>query len=145
MTERQILLIKNSWSFVIVKSEETGELFYHRLFEIAPEVEPLFKGRVRLQAGKLMSMLTFIVSKLQHLDDITSEIEALAKRHNQYQIKIEYYALVGEALLWTLEKGLAEKWNNELKDAWVNVYYTLAETMINASQKLETTPSKMIL
>jgi hypothetical protein len=42
MTERQILLVKNSWSYVIVNSDEAGQLFYKRLFEVAPEVKPMF-------------------------------------------------------------------------------------------------------
>jgi nitric oxide dioxygenase len=39
------------------------------------------------------------------------------------------YAVVGEALLWTLEQGLGEGFNPEVRSAWANVYDVLAATM----------------
>jgi hypothetical protein len=36
--------------------------------------------------------------------------------------------------LWTLEKGLAEKWNDELKEAWTRFYVTLSGAMIHAAE-----------
>ncbi len=130
MTEQQILLVKNSWSYVVVQSEEAGQLFYQRLFEVAPAVRPLFKGDSKEQARKLMNMVTLIVAKLQKLDDIMSEIKLLAQRHNQYGAEPAHYLEVGECLLWTLEKGLGDKWNAETRQAWVTVYSTLSGAMI---------------
>ena len=46
---------------------------------------------------------------------------------------IENYAIVGEALLWTLEKGLAADFTPEVKDAWATVYGILAQTAIDAA------------
>jgi hemoglobin-like flavoprotein len=65
-----------------------------------------------------------------------NDIKGLAQRHNKYGAKPEHYAVVGECLLWTLEKGLGDKWNNELKEAWTTVYGVLANAMIaNQEQK----------
>src|SRR5436190_9443157 len=99
MTDRQILLVKNTWSYVVVKSDEAGQLFYERLFEIAPEVKPMFKGDMKEQSRKLMNMITMIVSKLQKLDEIIHEVRSLAQRHNKYGVKPEYYIIVGSALV----------------------------------------------
>ena len=134
MTERQILLVKNSWSYIVVDSEGAGQLFYNRLFEVAPGIKHMFTTDPKEQARKLMNMVTLIVTKLQKLDEILSEIKNLASRHGKYGAKPEHYAVVGECLLWTLEKGLGEKWNNETKEAWVNVYGVLAEAMITNQQ-----------
>ena len=142
MDERQILLIKKSWRHVLLNEDEAGTLFYDRLFQIAPEVKYLFKGSVKELTRKLVSMVTFIVSKLHNREDVMHEIRSLAKRNNHYQLSAEYYAFVGEALLWTLENGLAEKWTDELKDTWANVYFTLADSMINVSKNLEKLPQR---
>jgi hemoglobin-like flavoprotein len=130
MTERQILLVKNSWSYVIVNSEEAGQLFYQRLFEVAPGVKHMFKGDHKEQARKLMNMVTLIVSKLQKLDDILNEIKMLSQRHGKYGAQPAHYKVVGECLIWTLEKGLAEKWNKETEEAWITVHTVLADAMI---------------
>jgi hemoglobin-like flavoprotein len=130
MTERQILLVKNSWSYIIVNSEEAGQLFYERLFEVAPGVKHLFKGDHKEQARKLMNMVTMIVIKIQKLDDMMNEIKLLAQRHGKYGAEPAHYAVVGECLLWTLEKGLGDKWNAETAEAWAEIYGILSNAMI---------------
>ena len=130
MTERQILLVKNSWSYIVTDSEQAGQLFYSRLFEVAPGVKHMFTSDPKEQSRKLMNMVTLIVTKLQKLDEIINEIKNLAQRHGKYGAKPEHYAVVGECLLWTLEQGLGDKWNSETKDAWVKVYGVLSEAMI---------------
>jgi hemoglobin-like flavoprotein len=132
MTERQIALVKNSWGFVIVNSDQAGQLFYNRLFEVAPGVRHLFKAEPKDQARKLMSMITVVVTKLDKLDEIIGEVKALSQRHNKYGTKPEHYAVVGACLLWTLEKGLGDKWNNETKEAWTTVYGILSSAMIES-------------
>jgi hemoglobin-like flavoprotein len=44
---------------------------------------------------------------------------------------------VGECLLFTLEKVIGDKWDEETREAWAAVYDVLAETMIkNQTQTL---------
>ncbi len=138
MTERQILLVKNSWSFVITNAETAGELFYARLFEVAPSVRHMFKGDTKEQAKKLMNMVTLIVTKLQKLDEIIGEVKSLAQRHGKYGAQPAHYTVVGECLIWTLKQGLAEKWTDETEEAWVVVYGILANAMIENQQSVST-------
>jgi hemoglobin-like flavoprotein len=43
MTTKNIDLVKSSWALVAAMDMETvGGLFYNRLFEIAPNVKPMF-------------------------------------------------------------------------------------------------------
>src|SRR6187431_1222421 len=108
MTEKQIQLVKESWNLVVPISDVAGDLFYNRLFEVAPGVRPLFKGDVRQQSRKLMGMLSMVVSKLDSLETLLDEIKALAQRHNKYGAHPAHYQVVGECLIWTLATGLGE-------------------------------------
>ena len=130
ITEKQILLVKNSWSYLGIDAEAAGKLFYQRLFEVAPGVRNLFQGDIKFQARKLMNMVTLIVTKLHKLDEIMEEVRSLAVRHNRYGAEPAHYEVVGQCLLWTLEKGLGDKWNDETRDAWTAVYGVLANAMI---------------
>ncbi len=85
------------------------------------------------QYSKLISMISVVVSRLEHLEELTEDIAAMARRHVDYGVKPQQYALVGNALLWTLEKGLGDQWNIELKEAWAKCYTLLSETMIKAA------------
>lgn len=137
MTTYHINLVKKSWSLVAaIDMEIVGGLFYNRLFEIAPEVKPMFnRTPIAEQSKKLLSMLGYIVSKLDKLDDILDEVRKLAKRHSHYGVKEEHYTAVAIALLWTLEQGLGVHWNAALKAAWTEVYTILSSAMIAAQKK----------
>ena len=53
-----------------------------------------------------------------------------AKRHVEYGAKPAHYPVVGEALLWTLEKGLGDSWTPQVAEAWTQAYTTLSGFMI---------------
>lgn len=134
MTTKQIDLVKSTWAMVAAIDPVTvGGLFYGRLFEIAPELKSLFKISIQEQSRKLLAMIGYVINKLHKLDDIIDEVGKLARRHVVYGVKPEDYNDVGAALLWTLEKGLGENWNDEVKEAWTVCYTILSEAMIAAS------------
>jgi len=109
MTSRQIELIRSSWARVTAIDEVTfGIGFYNRLFEIAPDIEPMFKRPILEQSRKLTTILDHVIEKLDSLDDIVENIVKLAQRHETYGVKPEHYTMVGEALLWNLERELGD-------------------------------------
>ena len=75
-------------------------------------------------------MVTLIVTRLHVLDEMMDELKSLAHRHNRYGAEPAHYQVVGECLLWTLERVVGDKWNDETREAWATVYGVLANTMI---------------
>ncbi len=129
MTEQQKTLVQSSFEKVVPISAQAAELFYGRLFEIAPEVRSLFKGDMKVQGTKLMQMIGYAVSSLDNLDVLVPAVQQLGKRHKGYEVKPEHYAMVGQALLWTLEQGLGKDFTPETKEAWTVVYSVLSNVM----------------
>jgi nitric oxide dioxygenase len=130
MTSEQVNAIQDSFAKVVPISEQAAEIFYGRLFEIAPAVRPLFRGDVKEQGKKLMEMLTVVINELDNLEAVLPAASALAKRHVEYGVKATDYASVGEALLWTLERRLGEHWTPDLAAAWTAAYTVLSDFMI---------------
>ena len=130
MTPAQVELVQDSFVKVAPIAEQAAALFYGRLFEIAPEVRSLFDGDMTEQGRKLMATLAVVVNGLASLDAILPAASALAKRHVAYGITPGHYAPVGEALLWTLERGLGTGWTQDLAAAWAAAYATLSQFMI---------------
>ena len=130
MTPDQIKAIQESFAKVAPISEQAAALFYGRLFEIAPAVAPLFRGNMQEQGRKLMATLAVVVNGLGNLETILPAASALAKRHVGYGVAADDYAPVGEALLWTLERGLGAQWTPELAATWAAAYGVLSEFMI---------------
>lgn len=134
MTEEQIILIKRTWKiFRSIDPALVGDTFYSKLFSDTPALRRMFPRNMEEQYRKLMDMLSTIVARLDHIDDLSDDISAMARRHVSYGVRPAHYKLVGKALLWTLQQGLGPDWTDEVKDAWVKCYTMLSETMINAS------------
>jgi hemoglobin-like flavoprotein len=135
MTPIEIELVKSSWLKVFPIAEKVAELFYGRLFEIAPEVKPLFKSDMKEQGRKLMQMLNTAVGSLDNLGVILPAVKDLGARHADYGVTDEHYDAVGEALLWTLEQGLGAEFTEEVEAAWKETYFTLADVMKAAAEE----------
>jgi hemoglobin-like flavoprotein len=135
MTSKQIELVQGTWEQVIPLSDQVAGLFYGRLFELNPELKPLFKSDIKEQGAKLMRMITVAVRHLGNLDQLVPTAEDLGRRHVTYGVQAEHYAVVGSALLWTLDQGLGDAFTQEVREAWTAAYDLLATVMKNAAAK----------
>ena len=133
MTEEQVRLIRESWAKVRPIAPTAAGLFYDRLFEIAPEVRPLFKRDIGEQGKMLMGMIGMVVARLDDLEAMVPAVERLGARHAAYGVRDEHFAPVGAALLWTLEQGLGDDFTPVTRDAWATAYGILADTMMRAA------------
>jgi nitric oxide dioxygenase len=131
MNASDVALVQDSFKKVVPIADVAADLFYGRLFEVAPQVKPMFKGDMKEQGRKLMTTLGVVVTGLTQLETVLPAASALAKQHVSYGVKAEHYPIVGGALLWTLEKGLGDAWTPELANAWTTAYGTLSGYMIS--------------
>ncbi|QDT13714.1 globin family protein [Planctomycetes bacterium K23_9] len=136
MTPNQITLVQGSWEKVKPISDKAAELFYGRLFELDPELRPLFKGNMQEQGKKLMATLNLAVASLTKLDTILPAVQELGRKHVKYGVPLSSYATVGEALLWTLGQGLGDEFTDDVKEAWTLTYVTISNVMIDASKEV---------
>lgn len=130
MTPVEIRLVQQSFAQVAPIADQAAATFYERLFSIAPAVKPLFHGDMAEQRRKLMATLAAVVTGLSDIESILPTASALARRHVGYGVKPEDYDYVGQALLWTLERGLGTAWTKEVADAWTTAYVTLSSFMV---------------
>ena len=136
MTKEEINLVKQSWKTIrAVNPQLVGDVFYTKLFFDAPGLKPLFTQSIDSQSEKLVGMLNIIVARLEYIDLLKKDVQALALRHKAYGVRPAHYALVGNALLWTLEKAFGIEWNEPLAKAWLKCYTSLATIMMLAAEE----------
>ena len=133
MTPEQVKLVQDSFTKVEPIAGKAADLFYDRLFEIAPEVRSMFPDDLSQQKTKLMDMLGTAVNNLHQVETIIPAVQELGRKHVGYGVKDEHYGKVGEALLWTLEQGLGDGFTPPVKEAWTATYGTVAEVMQTAA------------
>ena len=136
LTAIQIELVKETWEKVIPISDIAAKIFYQRLFDQNPEIKPLFDGAdLPQQRKKLVKAINMVVVSLERIENLIPVIRDLGQRHVSYGVEDKHYGQVGEALLWTLEVGLKDAWNEEVATAWTNAYSLLAAVMIEGANE----------
>lgn len=133
MTPQQKQLVKDSWAQVLPIKDTAAELFYGRLFEVYPEVQPMFKGDMKEQGQKLMAMLNTAVRGLDDLEALVEPLKTLGAKHKGYGVGPADYDKVADAFLWTLDKGLGDAFTDDVKNAWIVTYTTVAGVMIDGA------------
>ncbi|MGC6432043.1 MAG: globin family protein [Jejuia sp.] len=137
MEAKTIELVQGTFKKVVPIADKAAEIFYAKLFDLDPALKPLFKGDMKEQGAKLMSMIGTAVNGLNNLDAIVPAVQNLGRNHVGYGVKDSHYDTVGSALIYTLETGLGDAFTPDVKDAWVEVYTVLATTMKDAASEVE--------
>jgi hemoglobin-like flavoprotein len=130
MNPQQVRAVQYSFSLLAVHRDDVAALFYHRLFELDPKLRGLFVGDLAEQGKKLMAMLSIAVRSLDNMLPLVPVLADLGQRHRTYGVKERDYALVGEALLWILEKQLGAEFTPFVRESWSAAYGALCGTMI---------------
>lgn len=133
--------VKQTWIRVIPIADKAAELFYGRLFELDPAVKPMFKSDIKAQGAKLMKTIGLAVSALDDLEPLVPTLKEIGARHAGYGVKEGDYDTVATALLWALEQGLGEAFTDEVKNAWAEVYTTVADVMKSGAAEVQATLS----
>lgn len=127
--------VQQSWISVAAIAPQAAELFYKNLFDADPSLRHLFRGDMTEQGKKLMTMIGVAVGKLDELDKLVPVLQGLGKRHGAYGVKDAHYAVVGGALLLTLEQGLGPAFTDDVRRAWTEVYGLMASVMMDAADE----------
>jgi hemoglobin-like flavoprotein len=133
-----IALVRKTFDLVVPIAGVAADLFYERLFYMAPSLRGMFPTDMRDQKRKLMVMIATAVHGLTDLDTLAPQLMALGARHASYGVKDQHYKAVGEALIWTLERGLADAFTADVERAWVRVYLLIAATMQAGADEVRT-------
>jgi len=125
MEANTITLVQESFEKVKPIAPAAAEIFYSKLFELDPQLKPLFpngEDAMKTQGNKLMTMLGAAVAGLTNLDALIPVLKDLGKRHVAYKVEPSHYDTVGAALLGTLEAGLGDDFTPDVKEAWTSVW-----------------------
>ncbi|MEZ5386285.1 MAG: globin domain-containing protein [Prosthecobacter sp.] len=136
MPARRVHTIRKSFAQLARHEHVAGLVFYRRLFERAPELKPMFKGDIELQAKKLLEMLGVLIAMLERPHGLELELKAMGARHAGYGVKDEHYAVVGQALLDMLGETLDGDFTPDVREAWTWLYGAVESTMRAGAKEL---------
>ena len=86
-----------------------------------------------MHASYLIQMIDTAMNMLGPDSELLTEIMLdLGAKHVSYGVKPEYFPVMGEALILTLEETLKEEITPEIKEAWKETYHELSSDMVKA-------------
>ena len=135
MTETEIKSIRKSFQLLDGHTELVATLFYKRLFEFDPSLRMLFRGDMKEQGKKLMDTMALLNASLDRFHALRHSLRNMGKRHAGYGVRSEHYAMVGAALLQTLEEFAGPKFDSTLKQAWTKLLTLVSGEMLNGADE----------
>lgn len=135
MTPSQALLLTESFAKLMPRAPQVAALFYERLFAIAPDVRPMFKGDMTELGRKLFQTIGFVIGHLDRLETAMPAVRALGHQHHEFGVRDEHYDSVEAALLWAFEQTLGAEFTPAMRQAWQSVYALLADAMKQAAHQ----------
>ncbi|XP_048339261.1 neuroglobin [Sphaerodactylus townsendi] len=137
-------LIRESWQQVSASPLEHGVVLFARLFDLEPDVLPLFQYNCKkfstpeecLSSPEFLEhvrkVMLVIDAAVTHVDDMHCLEEYLAnlgKKHQAVGVKVASFSTVGESLLYMLEKCHGPAFNVNVREAWTKLYSAVVKAM----------------
>jgi len=134
-----ISALETSFDHIADRGDELVDIFYGRLFAVAPGVQPLFEGTdLKRQKGMLLAALVLLRRSLRDLDSVTPKLRDMGARHVRYGAQPEHYPVVGEVLIASMAQVAGEAWTVEFELAWTEAFGVVAGAMLDgASSSVE--------
>ncbi|WP_168797833.1 globin domain-containing protein [Aliishimia ponticola] len=130
MTPEQIKLVQTNFGMIFPIKMKLAQSFYDHLFEIAPEVRPLFPENMQHQREKLADTLAFVVRNLNNSEELILSVSGLARRHRGYEAKPEHFDPVGIALIHALDIHTPGGLSDDARSAWATAYGMIVDAML---------------
>ena len=132
LTPQQRALVKHTFTHIAPNHDNVARLFYDKLFEIAPELQPMFTHSMDMQRAKVMQMLAALVAAMDDPSHFSRMARELGKRHVDYGVLRNQYTLVEQALMWALEEACPDVMNTAALAAWKAAYALIADAAVTA-------------
>lgn len=133
VSARQKQLVQQTLRQIAPLAETASALFYMRLFELDPSLRAVFTPDLQVQSRKLLSMIAYNRDGLEYSETLILSLTQLGRRFAENGLIPSDYETIGNALLWTLARGLGAAFTAEVREAWEVVYGLLSEVAIEAS------------
>jgi len=130
--------LETSFDHVAARGDELMDVFYGRLFAVAPGVQPLFAGTdLKRQKGMLLAALVLLRRSLRDLDSVTPKLREMGARHVRYGAQPEHYPVVGEVLITSMAEIAAAAWTIEHQLAWTEAFAVVSGAMLDGANSME--------
>eukprot|EP00549_Striatella_unipunctata_P020831 CAMPEP_0118702284 /NCGR_PEP_ID=MMETSP0800-20121206/17795_1 /TAXON_ID=210618 ORGANISM="Striatella unipunctata, Strain CCMP2910" /NCGR_SAMPLE_ID=MMETSP0800 /ASSEMBLY_ACC=CAM_ASM_000638 /LENGTH=174 /DNA_ID=CAMNT_0006603447 /DNA_START=66 /DNA_END=590 /DNA_ORIENTATION=+ len=149
-------IVINTWKDIqAIKNfkEVAGVILFRKIFDTAPAAQYMFSFGEKFPLGaeemyadpeflrhasNVVNAVDRAVSMLgRSVRPLVAILKAMGGRHHGYGVLPAHYPIVGDALIGTLSDALGEKFTDEVKAAWVEIYGVISSAMLEGHDAAE--------
>jgi NAD(P)H-flavin reductase/hemoglobin-like flavoprotein len=131
--------LKDSFANIAMHGDEVPLFFYSDLFIRHPEVRDLFPVSMKAQRDHLVAALAKVISQVDRADELAVFLKGLGRDHRKFGVMAEHYDSVRDSLVETIAHFSGDAWTPELATDWTDAYSLIADIMLTAAKKDEST------
>ena len=130
LTERQLELIRSSFTALRDDPQPKSIEFYDALFRHAPELRGMFRDDLAGQGMRFMATLAAIVDNLHNPGAMEARYADLGAGHRALGVKASDFEPMGRALIDTLRETVGDDFTPEMQEAWETAYAEFSRQII---------------
>jgi hemoglobin-like flavoprotein len=127
-----IAAVQASCAAVAHRPVHLAEAFYAHLFDMAPQLRPMFPADLTGQMQKMSDTLLGAVARLGagDTDQLELALQQLgATHHTRYGVQPDHYLYIGHALTRAVRDVSGPAFSGSLSSSWIAVYQWIAGHM----------------
>jgi NAD(P)H-flavin reductase/hemoglobin-like flavoprotein len=109
--------------------------FYGQLFAMDAEIRAMFPAAMDVQRKRFFDALTRIVAGQDNRDGLNGYLAELGRAHRKFGVRERHYEVFRRALLATLHRFAAHRWNEAAQQAWEMAFDHAAAVMMEAARR----------
>lgn len=135
-----IAAVRRSCRAVAEHPVRLAEALYAHLFELAPQLRPMFAADVTVQMQRMADTLMRAIATLEQAD--TAQLEAVlhrlgAQHKVRYGVEPEHYQPVGHALTRAVRDVAGLEYSGFVSSSWIAMYQWVAAHMAAGARAAE--------
>src|ERR1700730_12214651 len=111
--------------------------FYAQLFAMDTEIRAMFPAAMDVQRRHFFQALNRIAAAQESQEDrdgLVPYLQELGRAHRKFGVRERHYEVFRRALIATLQRFAAPRWNETAKHAWETAFNHAATVMIEAAK-----------
>jgi NAD(P)H-flavin reductase/hemoglobin-like flavoprotein len=111
--------------------------FYAQLFAMDTEIRAMFPAAMDVQRRRFFEALSHIAAAQEgqgERDRLVPYLRELGRAHRKFGVRERHYEVFRRALIATLQRFAAPRWNETAKHAWETAFNHAAAIMIEAAE-----------
>lgn len=131
LPQEQVALLESSFAALAPQADQLIARFYSRLFELHPEVKPMFaESDLVEQQKKLVAALQLVINNLRNPEKLQDALKGLGHKHQSYGAEAAHFDAVAAVLLEVLEEFAGELWTPPMATAWGDALSAVKAVML---------------